>query len=86
MVYRTINPTAMRIEAANSNIIEGNDRHEYHHEREVPKTSVAGIEETNTHYISNAGTPVTIEDCCTAEPSQNAGAACCEFLRYRMRE
>jgi hypothetical protein len=81
MMNRTIDPTAMRIQAANRDIIEGNNRHEDHHEREVPKASVAGIEETKTHYIRNAGTPVTIEDCCTAEPSKNAGAACCEFLR-----
>jgi hypothetical protein len=81
MMYRTIDPTTVRIEAANSDIIDGDNRHEYHHEREMPKASVAGIKEAKTHYISNAGTPVTIEDCCTAEPSQNSGAASCEFFR-----
>jgi hypothetical protein len=86
VIYRAIDAPAMRIKTANSNIVDGNEYHEHHHEREMPETAISSIEESKAHYVSYAGTPVTIEDCCTAEPSENTRSACSIFLHSRRRE
>ena len=79
MVDGGVDAASVRMKAADRNVIQGDQRGEDKHGREVPEAAVSGESEGDAQNVGNGRTPVAIEDGGAAEPPENARAAGCIF-------
>jgi hypothetical protein len=79
MADRAINAAAVWVKSADSDVIKRNKGGKGQHHQQMHAAVVTGVEKSYAENVSNAGSPVTIEDRSASKPAQNAGPAYGKF-------